>query len=239
MEIIHTHTPLLEFIAPTVTDEDLTKAKAKLFIVQHETGEDRVFNYDKDTNYYVVSRNDYYSITLNNASIEIDSKTYGGEDLICADASDGSLIDRKDDFCSSTGSGKYYKCLSGKCTSYQQSSYNDKESNDEKCIYDESKQKYTGSCVQDVNYLVSGNEIVEESSTSGKIKVLDTITESIYYSSSESDKNDEGYYINGDPKTKVDYPLIICENQSCYLKKPESGLGYYITGDNDADATII
>lgn len=93
--------------------------KEENYVVMHATEGD-VFNFDRSKTFYLVKVTAdaiYYDVTAETP------KDY------CADT-DGKLISRKEDFCSSKGSGRYYTCKNGKCDSKLQTDYED-ESNGE------------------------------------------------------------------------------------------------------------
>ncbi|KAG4082923.1 scaffoldin [Neocallimastix lanati (nom. inval.)] len=93
--------------------------KEENYVVMHATEGD-VFNFDRSKTFYLVKVTAdaiYYDVTAETP------KDY------CADT-DGKLISRKEDFCSSKGSGRYYTCKNGKCDSKLQTDYQD-ESNGE------------------------------------------------------------------------------------------------------------
>jgi len=102
-----------------------------------------VFSFDVSTNYYVVNQV-YLGGSLGVSGIVF--KANGGTTgLECAEAKTGKYITRKEDFCG-IGSGKYFECTNGKCTSYEQSKPDIPELNGEKCTYDSENTRYNGNC---------------------------------------------------------------------------------------------
>jgi len=83
---------------PSSSDDDR-------YLIHHAND---IFNFDRtnSTTYYVIQKN--------TTAIIFDS-TYNKDDQ-CADTS-GLIIDRITDFCNFSGSGMYYTCVDGKCTS--------------------------------------------------------------------------------------------------------------------------
>lgn len=111
----------------------------KVYFVKHVKNESdeekdlRVFNYDIKANYYALQRTVtspeliYSSITLKS-----DYTTNTDTSMVCASATTGEAISRKEDFCNS-GAGRYFKCKSGICDSYLQATPTVKELNGESC----------------------------------------------------------------------------------------------------------
>jgi hypothetical protein len=198
-----------------------------------------VFSFDVSTNYYVVNQV-YLGGSLGVSGIVF--KANGGTTgLECAEAKTGKYITRKEDFCG-IGSGKYFECTNGKCTSYEQSKPDIPELNGEKCTYDSENTRYNGNCVtigsKDTSkpfYLIDeSNSIVENTSNNNKIIQINSS------GNTQIEHAGVGYFLNADVNTNENYPLILCEaDNNCALSTVEAP-GYYVNiDDNTPSASSI
>eukprot|EP00833_Pecoramyces_ruminatium_P012889 jgi/Orpsp1_1/1186921/evm.model.d7180000054122.1 len=212
---------------PSVKLGEDTAANHGKYFVQHtpQTNDPRsVFSFDITAHYYVVELS-AKGIAFDNTETLKDH---------CASI-EGKLTTRKEDFCSPTGSGRYYTCTNGIC----------KEVRNQVDYELINKEKEVDPSDAECNFSISGDTCSINSTTkcqglygttllrftNGTAIVDSTSTGLIVEIGQKADETQctvikaDGYYINEDTDTenKSNYPLILCSSGTCTLKEYEEG----------------
>jgi len=95
-----------------VQSKDGGETEEKKYVISHES---ELFGFDAKTT--------YVTLKVSEMSITFDTSVNVSDQ--CVIASEGFITSRKEDFCSSDSTGKYYTCENGKCITKYQSTYED------------------------------------------------------------------------------------------------------------------